>query len=223
MSMRPFLASVRLSSPVILDAQFAVTLDALLAARLFELGEIQSIEELPILDSGGLLHASCGQLQELVDLDVEVSFTRGVSLCMLRDEPFRLTTKSTKIEKNRAYRPSLDSYRCVSAGSIRWYGVGDVTGVRSALDRVIGIGKKIRQGFGAVVPGSCEVLEVDDDRSIFRRSARAGQFDACRPVPLDRWNALGLGPPRRSGFTTWRPPYWSPASRTLCALPYYRY
>jgi hypothetical protein len=212
---RAFRVTVRLAAPVISDPGALPTLDAILAARLFESGSISTLDELPLLCNDGLYHGSSGIVSGVTEVAIARPITARLALNEYRDCPFE-PPRNGKIGRQWS-RPRLDYFDSISAESVTWYGFGDVSAVGEVIDCLPGVGKKVRQGYGAIVRGSAEIEVIEDDRSLI--IASFGRPQPSRPMPVSRWRALCDTPSARIGVTTWKPPYWDYRSRNLCALP----
>ncbi len=212
---RAFRVTVRLATPVISDPGALPTLDAILAARLFESGSISTLDELPLLCNEGLFHGSSAIVSGVTEVAIARAFTARLALNECRDCPFE-PPRSGKV--GRLYsQPRLDYFDSITAETMTWYGFGDVSAIGIVIDRLPGVGKKVRQGYGAIVRGSAEIEVIEDDRSLV--IVNFGRPQPSRPMPDSRWLALCDTPAARVGVTTWRPPYWDYRSRVLCALP----
>lgn len=94
------------------------------------------------------------------------------------------------------------------AQSMQWHAEGDADQVLELLQDIEFIGKKRTAGFGQV--RGWELMESDLD----------GITDAnrqpLRPVPLTMWH--GDQDAIRAD-AAWRPAYWMPQHRAICAVP----
>lgn len=212
---RAFLVTVRLAAPVIADPGALPTLDAILAARLFESGSISTLDELPLLCNDGLFHGSSAIVSGVTEVAIARAFTARLALNEYRDCRFN-PLRSGKVGVPYS-QPRLDYFDSITADTMTWYGFGDVSAIGRVIDHLPGVGKKVRQGYGAIVRGSAEIEVIDDDRSLVIEIF--GRPQPSRPMPVSRWLALCDTPAARVGVTTWKPPYWDYRSRGLCALP----
>ena len=85
--------------------------------------------------------------------------------------------------------------------SVVWYVVGQQEEIERLLSQITNVGKKISQGWGAILKWKIE--EIDDDWSV-----RGAKGQLMRPVPSDHGVQVGF-----------RPSYWLPKNQTICEVP----
>jgi len=71
---------------------------------------------------------------------------------------------------------------------------------------IVGIGKKISQGYGFYSDYYIEKIDIDFDKKIYR------------PIPLDLL-PCELNDNYEIKFTSWKPPYWYQNNFELCVIP----
>lgn len=211
-NMERFTVKVNMVTPAIIST---LTLDGLLGAILFD--ELQDIDKahaaIPLRCRDGLYHASAALavgsiavgkhgfiagLRATHDLDPEL-IRKGKN-----GQPHRhmgLTRRSD-------FGNVMNGYPTIAAESIQWHAEGDPEEALELLQEVEFIGKRRTAGFGQV--RGWQLIESDLDGVV----DKDGQ--PLRPVPLNMWhgdtNALRAD-------AAWRPAYWLPQHRAICAVP----
>lgn len=230
MSHESFTVSVAPATPIIVSPRSMLTLDAVLAALIYE--RIQDAQRamraVPLAETLSILHGSAAFLKgEVRPAPRGVGVFKGGLQPREVSEP-RFVWPSRRRGGHRqytainpkagAYRNTLDVYETLEADRIVWFGRGDIAAVGELLSELTHVGRKARQGFGRLIPGSLEVESYDVDRSI------AWPIEdrpvPMRPVDIDAWQAMGFGTEGlRIEPATARMPYFDAASQRLCVLP----
>lgn len=207
---KQFSVTAHLSAPFVTGGGY-MTLDGLLAARLFE--DLQDIEAahdaVPIRRNAGLAHAS-GAIYEAVSVE-RIAFVAQLRAGHALNPDLIKKNKSGALHRNvsdNAFCNVMNAYSLITAPAITWYGEGDPDQVERLLSDVQFIGKRRASGFGRVA--RWEFSEGDLDGII----GYAGE--PLRPVPIDRFTGDDGGPVVDAA---WRLPYWSPLNRAACYVP----
>jgi hypothetical protein len=231
-----FAVSAALDTPLILNPRAFLTLDALIGALIFERTQDAALamRAVPLAETNGIRHGSAAFLKG----DVR-SAPRGTAVFRSglapreASEP-RFVWPSRKFKGRReytainpkagAYRNTLDAYEALEAEQIVWFGRGDIAAVRDFLSELTHIGRKARQGYGKLVPGSLRIEPYEADRSIAwpleDRAARPPVAVPMRPVDIDTWQAVGFGTEGlRLESAADRMPYFEARTQRLCVLP----
>lgn len=210
--MERFTITVDLLTPAIIST---LTLDGLLGAILFD--DLQDVDKahaaIPLRCRDGLYHASVAipvghvergkhgfiaGLRATHDLDPEL-IKQGKN-----GQPHRhlgLTRRSD-------FGNVMNGYQTITTQSLQWHAEGDADQVLELLQEVEFIGKRRTAGFGQV--RLWHLMESDLDGI----TDPAGQ--PLRPVPLTMWH--GDSDAIRAD-AAWRPAYWLPQHRAICAVP----
>ncbi len=211
--MTRFRLTVNLASPLITGGGY-LTLDALLAALLFEEGGDleRAHSEIPLKNTFGLWHGSAA-LFEAVERGRHAFVA---NLRAMHDLELELIAKNkqgkthTKIglARRREFGAVMNSYRCISTPAMTWYGEGDCDQIRSLVSRVSFIGKRRASGYGQVSSFEIEEAELDGILGYAK--------EPLRPIPehLFRGDRSSL-----RADTAWRPAYWHPDNRAVCFVP----
>ena len=210
--MERFTITADLISPAIINT---LTLDALLGALLFE--ELQEVDvahaAIPLRSTGGLYHASMAQPIEPLELG-KVALIAGLrashdlDLSLIKQGKDGQPHRHIGLTRRSDFGNVMNGYQTVVAQAIQWHAEGDPDHVLDLLHEVEFIGKKRTAGFGQVRDWRLAASNLD------------GITDATgqpmRPVPLEIWhgdkNAIRAD-------AAWRPAYWLPQHRAICAVP----
>lgn len=227
---RAFVVEVQLSTPVVLTPwkHVPVTLDGILYACL-----CRSVPG----GAPGLPPMAAEELREFIPLDREVLGSEYVFACSLphveladrfyyaasvskrQDWPVlagvrRFYTASDMNVGSGSYQMAKETFAVVAVKALRFYARGDLQKTAELLDRAravgMGVGRMRRIGFGRIAGIRLAPLKPAGDLSVFDPSGRP-----TRPVPSDWVSVPGV--PRLVAATL--PPYWSPDSVKLCAMP----
>jgi hypothetical protein len=210
--MERFTITVDLLSPAILNT---LTLDGLLGSILFD--EVQDIDKahaaIPLRCRDFLYHASVvlpvgsveiGKHALIAGLRATHDFDLGLIKQGLGGHPHR----HLGLTRRGDFGNVMNGYRTIMAESLQWHAEGDPDHVLELLEDVEFIGKKRTAGFGQVRGWRLAESNLD------------GIADASglplRPVPLTMWQGL---PDAIRADVAWRPAYWLPQHRTICAVP----
>ena len=208
-----FIATLRLGSPLVTGGGY-MTLDALLAAILFDSGE--SIEvahaNIPLQNTQGLWHGSAAIYETLeVGRQAFVANLRATHdldpSLVARNKQGQLHTKLS-LSRRREFGAVMNGYHYLVAESVSWYGEGDAVKVESLLRSVGFIGKRRASGFGEVKAVELTVSESDGVVSPIG--------EPLRPVPLELFTG---DKSFIRGDAAWKPAYWRPENRAICYLP----
>ena len=128
------------------------------------------------------------------------------------DPAFLATMRGGKPMNIRPTQGALKEYRIPLAlhSALKWRATfeGDGKVVADLLQRISSIGKKRSQGYGLIESWE---LQPIDTFSFFNTNDLP-----LRPLPTP---FLPDYPIRDIAFTSWTPPYWSPAAMMLCHTP----
>ena len=142
------------------------------------------------------------------------------------DRPFRLqiryggmkdVAKFTDKKASGAFRADLVCYWALSTPFITFYfATEDFEALSGYLNRIssdcFGIGAKSRAGFGRIA--KVDYHEIPEEECFYYQKEGV----PTRPIPVDS-PFRGKFSDDCIGIGTWRPPYFSPISRTLCYTP----
>lgn len=192
-----------------------LTLDGLLGAILFD--GLQDVDKahaaIPLRCSGGLYHASVAQPVGFLEfgkhgLIAGLRATHDLDLDLIKQGKDGQPHRHIGLTRRSDFGNVMNGYQTMVAEAIQWHAEGDAEQVLELLQEVEFIGKKRTAGFGQV--RGWQLIESDLDGI----SDTAGQ--PLRPVPLDMWqgdqNAIRAD-------AAWRPAYWLPQHRAICAVP----
>jgi hypothetical protein len=207
---KQFSVTAYLSAPFVTGGGY-MTLDGLLAARLFE--ELQDIEAahaaVPIKRNAGLACAS-GAIYEPVSVD-RIAFVAQLRAGhSLNPDLIKKNKRGTlhRDVNDTSLCNVMNAYKLITAPAITWYGEGDGDEVMRLLSGVEFIGKRRASGFGRVT--RWEFADGDLDGI----TGYAGE--PLRPVPVEMFSGDDGGPVVDAA---WRLPYWSPVNRAACYVP----
>lgn len=210
--MERFAIKVDLLTPAIIST---LTLDGLLGAVLFD--ELQDVDKahaaIPLRCRDGLYHASVAIPVGAIEVGKHgfiagLRATHDLDLDLIKRSKGGQPHHRMKLTRRSDFGNVMNGYQTIVAQSIQWYAEGDPEQVLALLQEVEFIGKKRTAGFGQV--RGWELLESDLD----------GVTDAnnqpLRPVPLTMWHG---DPDTIRADAAWRPAYWLPQHRAICAVP----
>ena len=210
--MERFSITATLVTPAIIST---LTLDGLLGAVLFD--ELQDVDRahaaIPLRCRDGLYFASVALPVGKVELGKHTLIaglraTHDLDLDLIRQGKGGQPHRNIGLTRRSDFGNVLNGYQTMLAEVIQWHAEGDPEQVLELLQEVEFIGKKRTAGFGQV--RGWQLLESDLD----------GIADATgkplRPVPLPMWQ--GNRDAIRAD-AAWRPAYWMPQHRALCAVP----
>lgn len=208
-----FAVTLRLASPLVTGGGY-MTLDALLAAVLFDSGETVEAahEKIPLKNTQGLWHGSAAVYETLeVGRQAFVANLRATHDLnpdlVAKNKQGAIHTKIS-LGRRRDFGAVMNGYPYLVANSVTWYGEGDATQVENLLRSVRFIGKRRASGFGEV--SGVEMSPADADGVV-------GLFgEPLRPVPLELFTGDKSA---IRGDAAWRPAYWRPENRAICYLP----
>lgn len=214
--MTPLKIEFQLGTPVVIDSEYPIHLDGLLAwsrvqeaIRLGDTNPWGASDDLPIAKAGQnedwvwqasrLVFKYCTPRQ-LVNMQrrsepdrIYRDYERGLWRAKRKDGPPTINTNSGQL---RAYQ----FYTSVQwASHAEAWCVGDPDRVRELLDKIEHIGKMGRNGFGQV----SNILVTEDDEALERWRLRVLPIDVPRLSGVDY--TLGLQTPRA--------PYWEKSRR----------
>lgn len=211
--MNRFAVTARLGSPLVTGGGY-MTLDALLAAILFDLGA--SVEEahtqIPLQNTQGLWHGSAA-IYETVEVGRQ-AFVANLRANHDLDPDLVAKNKHGKIHtklslsRRREFGAVMNGYQYLVTDAVTWYGEGDADQVEKLLRSVRFIGKRRASGFGEVKAIELTESEIDGVVSPFG--------EPLRPVPLELFTGDKSS---IRGDAAWRPAYWRPENRAICFLP----
>lgn len=207
-----FTIRAALVTPAIIST---LTLDGLLGAVLFD--EMQDIDKahaaIPLRCRDGLYHASVAIPVGTIELGKHgfiagLRATHDLDLDLIKQGKGGQPHRHMGLTRRSDFGNVMNGYQTIVAQSIQWYAEGDPEQVLALLQEVEFIGKKRTAGFGQV--RAWELMESDLD----------GITDAnnqpLRPVPLPMWHG---DPDAIRADAAWRPAYWMPQHRAICAVP----
>ncbi len=214
--MTPFIVRFTLAEPVIVNPTIA--LDGILAAATYRrTGDPTTAHlDLPLLRHGDIYAASEVHFEVPV-FEHRRAFVSNAHWPRFRPGDFvhgggRPVTKITARDERK---PTLDTYTTLTAAAAWAWGVGEIEAVRELLAEIDAIGKKARStGCGQV--SEITVTEVEAPATFGLTDKRRRP---SRPVPLDRWSAVGLSADGLSvGPSKPYLPRWA-TGHALCVLP----
>jgi hypothetical protein len=210
--MEKFTITAQLRSPVIINT---LTLDGLLGAILFE--ELQDIDQahaaIPLRCRDGLFHASMAIPVGTIEFGKH-GFIAGLRATHDLDPDLIKQGKNGQphryigLTRRSDFGNVMNGYRTIVAQSIQWHGEGDAEHVLELLSEVEFIGKKRTAGFGQVTGWELSESQLDGVSDANRHP--------LRPVPMDMWQGE---PTAIRADAAWRPAYWMPQHRAICAVP----
>ena len=205
-----FSVTAHLSAPFVTGGGY-MTLDGLLAARLFE--ELQDIEAahkaVPIKRSAGLACASAG-IYEPVSVE-RIAFVAQIRAGHSLDPDLIKKNKHGALHRDvndTSLCNVMNAYALITAPSITWYGEGDRDEVERLLSGVEFFGKRRASGFGRVTWWEFSESGLDGI------TGYAGE--PLRPMPIAMFTGEDPGPVVDAA---WCLPYWSPVNRAACYVP----
>lgn len=220
--MTPIKVVFRFSSPVVVDSEYPIHLDALLAwARVNEAEEAKATSPWLLQDDLPLARAGNGD-----DWVWQAS-----RLCFTAAAPRQIVNQQRKCDPERYYRDHKEGYWRATrsdkpptinplSGQFRAYQfyvstqwmdraeawcVGDIDRVRRLLSRITHVGKMGRNGFGLI---SSLEIEIDDS---------AHEAWKLRALPKDVEGISNV--PYVSALTPPRAPYWEKTRRIVMREP----
>lgn len=225
-----FAVHAALDTPIIVSPRAFLTLDALIGALIYERTQdaMFAMCAVPLAGTDDTRHGSAAFLMgDVRPAPRGAAVFRGGLQPREASEPrfawpsrkFKGRRQYTAInQKSGVYRNTLDAYEALEAERIVWCGRGDIAAVGELLSELTHVGRKTRQGYGRLVPGSLRIEPYEADRSIaWPLEDRAIPM---RPVDIDTWQALGFGTEGlRIESATDRMPYFNPGGQRLCVLP----
>ena len=212
---QPFIAEIRLRTPIVWADDAPMTLDALLAASLYRLtGDLDTAHQtIPLTRSQGIWHGSSLFLVDPIPSGIrfiaDLSPVRG-------DLPDYAKPPKRILRKGGRFKPQLDTYPAYDCALAVLFGHGDLDRVRDLLEELPGLGKKVAQGHGGIRSVHLRPLAVD-------RSFVLPDGTPARPIPVAMWSQMtGVSPGARDlGATS--PPYGKLAGRSvMCEHPIHR-
>lgn len=235
MIIKNFSVQMHLVTPIILQPHAYLTLDALLAARIY--ADTQSVErahtDIPLAQENGVW---CGSAVFLSDKNrpVDAPFKAGLSLREAVDPLYRVmgNGRNANTEKKN---PCIDTVRGPYANTINleyeayevtdvtWYGRGDMEAVARLLSDVRFIGKKHHQGYGQVAPRNGIILDEMDENYALRMPVQTRSYP-MRPIPVTVWEAMGEArhPYHFDAIVSSQPPYFDTTHAVRCMVPHTR-
>lgn len=210
--METFTITADLLTPAIINT---LTLDGLLGAILFE--ELQDVDRahaaIPLRCRDGLYHASMalpvGEAQGgRHGFIAGLRATHDLDLALIKLGAGGQPHRKIRLKRRSDFGNVMNGYKTLVAPALCWHAEGDPDQVLELLQEVEFIGKKRTAGFGQV--RGWRLAE----------SALDGVADASgqplRPVPLAMWHG---DPDAIRADAAWRPAYWLPQHRAICAVP----
>lgn len=213
-SHKPFLVQIGLRSPVLMGPEGFLTLDAILAAALYQIH--QDVErahsEIPLAQTAGIWHGSA--MFHLGDTaPISHVVIAGLNPVRPMDYPMeRLTGVPASLNSKEApFAATQDTYFGAWSRRIVFFGCGDRKRVKTLLELLPGIGKKVGQGFGQI--DSIRIHSTASDLSLAFPDGTP-----TRPIPSRIWQGAGLADVNED-MATWHPPYWRQSNANLCQVP----
>lgn len=211
--MEKFSVTLRLGSPLITGGGY-MTLDALLAAILFDVGA--SVEEahtqIPLQNTHGLWHGSAA-IYETLEVGRQ-AFVANLRASHDLNPDLVAKNKHGKVHskisllRRQQFGAVMNGYSYFVTEAVTWYGEGDAVQVEKLLRSVRFIGKRRASGFGEVKAIELTESESDGVVSVFG--------EPLRPVPQELFTGDKSS---TRGDAAWRPAYWRPENRAICYLP----
>ena len=208
-----FAVTLRLASPLVTGGGY-MTLDALLAAVLFDSGETVEAAhaKIPLKNTQGLWHGSAAVYETLEvgrqAFIANLRATHDLTPDLIAKNKHGQVHSKISLLRRVQFGAVMNGYPYLVADTLTWYGEGDAAQVESLLRTVRFIGKRRASGFGEV--SGVEMSPSDLDGVVGMLG------DPLRPVPL------GLFTGDKSairGDAAWKPAYWRPENRAICYLP----
>lgn len=208
-----FAVTLRLGSPLVTGGGY-MTLDALLAAVLFDSGD--SVEDahakIPLKNTQGLWHGSAAIYETLeIGRQAFVANLRAnhdLDPSLVAKNKHGAIHSKISLLRRQQFGAVMNGYQYLVTDSVTWYGEGNAMQVEKLLRSVRFIGKRRASGFGEVKAVELSESESDGVVSPFG--------EPLRPVPLD----LFAGDKSSiRGDAAWKPAYWRPENRAICYLP----
>lgn len=210
--MERFTLTAELVTPAIINT---LTLDGLLGAILFD--DLQDVDEahaaIPLRCRDGLYHASAAIPVGAIELGKHsliagLRATHDLDPELIKQGKDGQPHRHIGLTRRGDFGNVMNGYRTMVAEAIQWHAEGDPEHVLELLQEVEFIGKKRTAGFGQV--RAWQLMESNLDGI----TDAAGQ--PLRPVPLPMWQ--GDSDAIRAD-AAWRPAYWLPQHRAICAVP----
>lgn len=210
--MERFTIRAEMVTPAIVST---LTLDGLLGAVLFD--ELQDVDAahaaIPLRCSDGLYHASMALAVGKVEpgkhgFIAGLRATHDLDLSLIRQGAGGQPHRRIGLTRRGDFGNVMNGYQTVFAQAIQWHAEGDADQVLELLQEIEFIGKKRTTGFGQVRDWQLMESELNGITDT------AGQ--PLRPVPLTMWQG---DPNAMRADAAWRPAYWLPQHRAICAVP----
>jgi len=207
-----FTIAVELVTPAIIST---LTLDGLLGAILFD--ELQDVDKahdaIPLRCRDGLFHASVALPVGMIEvgkhgLIAGLRAIHDLDPTLIKQGKNGQPHRHIGLTRRSDFGNVMNGYQTVMAQAIQWHAEGDADQVLELLQDVQFIGKRRTAGFGQV--RGWQLIETDLDGI----ADAAGQ--PLRPVPLPMWHG---DPNALRADAAWRPAYWMPQHRAICAVP----
>ena len=210
--MERFTIQTDLCAPAIIST---LTLDGLLGAILFdELNDIDKAHAaIPLRCTDGLYHASVALTVGPTEagkhaLIAGLRAAHDLDLNLIKQGKGGQPHRFIGLTRRSDFGNVMNGYTTIMATALQWHAEGDPDQVLELLQEVEFIGKKRTAGFGQV--RGWRLLASDLDGI----TAKDGQ--PLRPVPLEMWQG---DPSAVRADAAWRPAYWMPQHRSICAVP----
>lgn len=210
--MERFTITAEMVTPAIIST---LTLDGLLGAVLFD--QLQDMDVahagIPLRCSDGLYHASVALPVGKVELGKH-GFIAGLramhdlDLSLIKQGAGGQPHRRIGLTRRGDFGNVMNGYHTVVAQALQWHAEGDADQVLELLQEIEFIGKKRTAGFGQVRAWQLSESALDG-------IADAGG-QPLRPVPLPMWQG---DPSAIRADAAWRPAYWLPQHRAICAVP----
>jgi hypothetical protein len=208
-----FAVTLRLASPLVTGGGY-MTLDALLAAVLFDSGETVEAAhaKIPLKNTQGLWHGSAAVYETLEvgrqAFVANLRATHDLTPDLVAKNKHGALHAKISLGRRRDFGPVMNGYQYLVAESLTWYGEGDSAAVERLLRTVRFIGKRRASGFGEVSGVEMSPSDVDGVVGMLG--------DPLRPVPLELFTGDKSA---IRGDAAWKPAYWRPENRAICYLP----
>lgn len=209
----PFVVEMELASSIIIGHR--LTLDAILAARIFErTRDVDAAHStIPLSRRHGVWNGSAALLEGPAPIrNVSVIQSLRAKLDLSPDMISPGKRGYPRIETARGnYRNQMSTYTAHDARTIWFSGHGNIDAVGDLLSDITAVGTKRNIGYGKVSKVFVHQIDEDDAGVVFSDGSPA------RPVPADAWI-------RRNGLDcdmtseAFCPPYWD-GQRVICAIP----
>lgn len=210
--MERFTITVELVTPAIIST---LTLDGLLGAILFD--DLHDIDKahaaIPLRCQNDLFHASVALPVGTIEVSkygfiAGLRATHDLDPALIKQGKNGQPHRHIGLTRRSDFGNVMNGYQTLIAEAIQWHAEGDPDQVLELLQEVEFIGKKRTAGFGQV--RGWQLTESDLDGI----ADAAGQ--PLRPVPLPMWHG---DPNALRADAAWRPAYWMPQHRAICAVP----